>query len=69
MKKLLGRLALVGAVIGAVVAARGYLGKAAPVRDVAQIVFDDNSTRAFASDTPEAEELTDLARKLIETGV
>ncbi len=69
MKKLLGRLALVGAVIGGVVAARGYLSKAAPARDVAQIVFDDNSTRAFASGTAEAEELTDLARKLIETGV
>ena len=69
MKKLLGRLALIGAIIGGVVAARGYLNRAAPARDVAQIVFDDNSTRALASDTAEAEELTDLARRLIETGV
>ena len=69
MKKLVGRLALVGVVVGGIVAARAYLSKSAPARDVAQLVFDDGSTHAFASNTAEAEELADLARKLIETGV
>lgn len=69
MKKLVGRLALVGAVIGVVIAARSYLTRSAPVREVAQIAFDDGSTRAFDSNSAEAEELTDLAQKLIETGV
>ena len=70
MKKRLGRLVILGAVVGAVVAVGGYLrGGAASAQDVAQVTFDDGSTRAFASNTPEGEEFTDVARKLVEMGL
>ena len=69
MKKLLGRLLILGAVAGGVVAVRGYLRGGTAARDVAQITFDDGSTRSFASNTPEGEELTDIARKLVEMGI
>ena len=73
MKKLLGRLFILGAVAGAVagvvVAVRGYLRGGVAARDVVQVTFDDGSTRSFASNTPEGEEFTDIARKLVEMGV
>lgn len=69
MKKLIGRLALLGAVAGGVVLARSYLKGGAAAKDVAQITFDDGSSRSLSSDTPEGEELADIARKLVEMGV
>ena len=70
MKKLLGRLVILGAIVGGAVAVGGYLrGGAAAAKDVAQVTFDDGSTRAFASNTPEGEEFTDIARKLVEMGL
>lgn len=69
MKKLLGRLVILGAVAGVVVAVRGYLRGGATAKDVAHVTFDDGSTRSFASNTPEGEELADIARKLVEMGV
>ena len=69
MKKLFGRLLILGALAGVVVALRGYARKNAPVSDVAQITFDDGSMISFASNTPQGEELADIARKLVETGV
>ncbi len=69
MKKLLGRLLILGAVAGAAYAVRGYLRDGGATRDVVQITFDDGSARSFASDTPEGEEFADLARKLVEMGV
>ena len=69
MKKLFGRLLILGALAGGVVALRGYARKNAPVSDVAQITFDDGSMISFASNTPQGEELADIARKLVETGV
>ncbi len=69
MKKLLGRLVILGAVAGAAVAAGAYLRGATSTRDVAQITFDDGSQDSFASNTPEGEEFADIARKLVEMGV
>ena len=69
MKKLFGRLLILGALVGGVVALRGYARRGAAATDVAQITFDDGSIHSFASNTPEGEELADIARKLIETGV
>ena len=69
MKKLFGRLLILGALAGGVVALRGYARSGATATDVAQITFDDGSIHSFASNTPEGEELADIARKLIETGV
>ena len=69
MKKLLGRLLLVGAVAGGVVAARGYLKKVMPGEEVAQLVFDDGSARSLASSSVEGQELADIARKIVEIGV
>jgi hypothetical protein len=69
MKKLLGRLLLVGALAGGAVAARGYLKRGMPGEEVAQLVFDDGSTRSLASNTAEGQEFADIARKVVEIGV
>jgi len=69
MRRMLGRLLLLGALAGGVVAVRGYLKGQSPGEDVVQIVFDDGSTRSLSSDTPEAQEFTDIARKVVEIGV
>ena len=67
MKKLLRGLFLLGALAGAVYAARGYLQGRSPGEETVQIVFDDGSTRSLASNTTEGQEFTDIARKLVET--
>ena len=64
MKKLFGRLLLLGALAGGVVAARGYLKRGMPGEEVVQIVFDDGSTN-----TAEGQEFTDIAGKVVEIGV
>lgn len=69
MKKLFGRLVLLGALAGGVLAVRGYLQKAKPGDEVVQIAFDDGSTHVLTSNTVEAQEFTDIARKLVEIGV
>jgi hypothetical protein len=69
MKKLLRRLFLLGAIAGAVYAARGYLQGRSPGQETVQIVFDDGSVRSLASNTTEGREFTDIARKLVETGL
>lgn len=68
MRRLFGRLLLLGALAGAVVAVRSYL-KEAPGEETVQIVFGDGSTHALASDSTEAREFTDIARKVLEIGV
>lgn len=69
MKKLFGRLVVLGALAGGLLAARGYLQRAKPGEEVVQIAFDDGSTRVLTSNTVEAQEFTDIARKLVEIGV
>jgi hypothetical protein len=69
VKKLLGRLVILGAVVGAAVAGGAYLRGGTSTRDVAQITFDDGSQSSFASNTPEGEEFADIACKLVEMGV
>ena len=69
MKKLLGRLVILGAVAGAAVAIGGYLRGGPAAKDVVQITFDDGSQSSLASNMPEGEEFTDIARKLVEMGV
>ncbi len=69
MRRVLGRLLLLGALAGGAVAVRGYLRGQSPGEEVVQIVFDDGSTRVFASNTVEAQEFTDIARKVVEIGV
>ena len=69
MRKLLGRLLLLGALAGGVVAARNYMKKGMTGEEVVQIVFDDGSTRALASNTVEGQEFTDIARKVVEIGI
>ena len=66
MKKLLRRLLLLGAIAGAVYAARGYLRAESAATESVQMVFDDGSTRSLASNTTEGQEFTDIARKLVE---
>lgn len=68
MRKLLGRLILIGALAAGVVAARNYL-RGSPAEEVVQLVFDDGSTRSLASNTVEAQEFTDIARKIVEIGI
>ena len=69
MRKLTRGLLAVGIVAGAAVAVRGYLSAAAGNEEVVQISFDDNTTQALDSNSIEAQEFTDLARKLVEIGV
>ena len=69
MRKLLGRLLLLGALIGGVVAARGYLKRGMPGEEVVQIVFDDGSTRVLASNSAQGQDFTDIASKIVEIGV
>jgi hypothetical protein len=69
MRKLFGRLLLLGALAGGVVAARNYLKGGVAGEEVVQLVFDDGSTRSLASNTVEAQEFTDIARKVVEIGI
>jgi hypothetical protein len=69
VRKLLGRLLLLGALIGGVVAARGYLKRGMPGEEVVQIVFDDGSTRVLASNSAQGQDFTDIASKIVEIGV
>jgi hypothetical protein len=69
VRKLFGRLLLLGALAGVVMAARGYLKRAMPGEEVVQIVFDDGSTRVLASNTAQGQEFTDIASKVVEIGV
>jgi hypothetical protein len=69
VRKLLGRLLLLGALAGGIVAVRGYLKRRVPGEEVVQIVFDDDSTHVLASDSVEAQEFADIARKVVEIGV
>ena len=69
MKKMLRRLFLLGALAGAAYAARSYLRGESPGKETVQILFDDGSARALASNTVEGQEFTDIARKLVEIGL
>ncbi len=69
MRKLLGRLLLLGALAAGAVAVRAYLkGQSSGEEDV-QIVFNDGSTHVLDSGTVEAQEFTDIARKVVEIGI
>jgi hypothetical protein len=65
MRKLLVRVALVGAAAGAALAVRNYLRNGAGTKpgDV-QIVLDDGTT--IEPDPVEAREFADIARKVVE---
>jgi hypothetical protein len=70
VKKLLRRLFLLGAIAGAVYAARSYLLRGeSSATGTAQIVFDDGSTRSLASNTTEGNEFIDTAQKIVEIGL
>ncbi len=70
MGKLLKRLLFLGALVGGAVAVRSYLQNSeAPGEEAVQIVFDDGSTQAFSSRSVEAQEFTDIARKVVEIGL
>ena len=69
MKRMIRGLFLLGAFAGVAYAVRSYLQGDSPVTETVQIVFDDGSARSLASNTVEAQELTDIARKLVEIGL
>jgi hypothetical protein len=69
VRKLLGRLLLLGALAGGAVAARYYLKGGTSGEDVVQLVFDDGSMRELASNTVEGQEFTGIARKVVEIGI
>jgi hypothetical protein len=69
VRRLLWRLLFLGALAGGVVAVRGYLKGQSPGEEVVQIVFDDGSTHVLTSNTVEAQEFTDIARKVVEIGI
>lgn len=68
--KLFRRLLFLGAIVGAAVAVRNYLeSPESPGEEAVQVVFDDGSTQVFESRSAEAQEFTDIARKLVEAGL
>ncbi len=69
MRKLTCGLLVAGALAGVAVALRGYLQGSATSEEVVQIAFGDNTTQTLTSNTIEAQEFTDIARKLVEIGV
>ena len=69
MRKLLGRLLFLGALAGGVLAVRAYLKGQSPGEEAVQIVFNDGSTHVLDSGTVEAQEFTDIARKVVEIGI
>ena len=70
MKRLLRRLILLGALVGAAVAVRNYLGGSeGPGEEAVQVIFDDGSTQALSSNSAGAQEFTDIARKGVEIGL
>jgi hypothetical protein len=69
VRRFLGRLLLLGALAGGVVAVRGYLKGQSPGEEVVQLVFDDGSTHTLVSNSVEAQEFTDIARKVVEIGI
>jgi hypothetical protein len=69
VRKLFGRLLLLGALAGGVVAARSYLKRGMLGEEVVQIVFDDGSTRVLASNSAQGQDFTDIASKVVEIGV
>ncbi len=69
MKKWLGRLALAGAAAGLLALARGYLKEGGSGEEVARITFDDDTDASLDSNSVEGQELSDIARKLVEIGV
>jgi hypothetical protein len=69
VKKLLRRLAILGAIAGAIYAVRTYMKRDSPVTESTQIIFDDGSTRSLASNTAEGKEFADIARRLVEIGL
>lgn len=69
MRKLLGRLLLLGALAGGAMAARNYFKGGTSGEEVVQLVFDDGSTRSLASNTVEGQEFTGIARKVVEIGI
>ena len=65
MRKLLGRLVLLGAVVGAVYALRNYLQDSTGAkRGDVQIVLNTGST--VEPDAAEAQEFVDVARNILE---
>jgi hypothetical protein len=69
MRRVFGRLLLLGALVGGGVVVDRNLKGQSPGEDVVQIVFDDGSTRSLASNTVEAQEFADIARKVVEIGI
>ena len=68
-RRVLGRLLLLGAIAGAVLALRRYLGRDENGEEVAEVTFEDGSTRALAAGSAEGRELSGVARKLVELGL
>ena len=70
MGKLFRRLLFLGILVGTAVAVRSYLENSeSPGEEAVQVTFDDGATKAFGSRTVEAQEFTDIARKIVEAGL
>ena len=68
MRRFLGRVALIGAVAGAVIALRGYLkNTSGPKQGNVQRVLDDGKT-TVEPEAAQAREFVDLARGLLQIG-
>ena len=69
MRRVLGRVLLLGALAGVALALRRYLEREEGGEEVAEITFDDGSARVLAAGSAEGRELSEVARKLEEQGL
>lgn len=67
--KVFKRVFALGLIAALILAARNYLERGQTLEEVAQIVFDDGSTRALTTSSEEGREISDLARKILEAGL
>lgn len=70
MNKLFKSLLFLGLMVGTAVAVRNYFeGSESRGEETVQVTFDDGSTQSFGPGTMEAQEFTDIARKIVEAGL
>ncbi|BBL79645.1 hypothetical protein RxyAA322_14990 [Rubrobacter xylanophilus] len=69
MRMLFRRLLLLGALAGAVAVLRRYLEREGGGEEVAELTFEDGSSRVLAGGSVEGREISEVARKLVELGL
>lgn len=67
--KVFKRVFALGLIAALIFAVRNYLERGGASEEVAQITFDDGSTRALNTGSEEGREISELAREILEAGL